>query len=235
MSQPRRLTRRWIPVALLGASLLATTVIAVVAFVPPQEEPPAPGGDPPGGEATPPPPGSQQPAEPPTPSTSELDEFRRIELRCVELVRRVQPAIVGVISPSQAARPRRGQVAAGGIITADGLILSQLHVSHMRPGYKDFSDPHKPGEEATVLLADGRECKAKLLGASRDDDLSLLQLSGPGPYPFVPLQSDVTVRSGDWVVKLGHPLGFRKDRPAPVRLGRVLGPDTVVFVTDCRN
>jgi len=31
------------------------------------------------------------------------------------------------------------------------------------------------------------------------------------------------------VVKLGHPLGFRKDRPALVRLGRVLGSDLESF------
>jgi S1-C subfamily serine protease len=35
------------------------------------------------------------------------------------------------------------------------------------------------------------------------------------------------------VVKLGHPHGFRKDRPAPVRLGRVLGSVPDAFATDC--
>lgn len=170
------------------------------------------------------------------PSTPVLSEFPRIETRCVELVRKVQPAVVGVLCPSKASLPRSKRHTGGGsgvIITADGLVLSQMHVSHLRLNAKDFSDFHKPGEEAAILLADGTERKAKLLGADRDYDLSLLQLSEPGPYPFVPLQNDVKVRTGDWVVKIGHPLGFRKDRPAPVRLGRVLGSVPEAFVTDC--
>jgi len=164
-------------------------------------------------------------------------EFQRLESRCVALVPKLQPAVVGVLSPSKAARPRQRKHAGGGsgvIITADGLVLSQMHVSHMRDGVNDFTKPHHmPGELATVFLADGRECKAKLLGASLEYDLSLLQLSEPGPYPFVPLQADATVRPGDWMVKLGHPGGFRKDRPAPMRLGRVLGSTPDAFVTDC--
>ncbi len=167
----------------------------------------------------------------------DLTELRRIESRCVELAPKVQPAVVGVLSPSKAARPRPNKHAGGGsgvIITADGLVLSQMHVSHMRAGARDFSKPHHmPGEEATVFLADGRECKARLLGADLDYDLSLLQLPKPGPYPFVPLQADVKARTGDWVVKLGHPHGFRRDRPAPVRLGRVLGSVPDAFATDC--
>ncbi len=143
----------------------------------------------------------------------------------------------GAKLPSKAAPPRPNKHAGGGsgvIITADGLVLSQMHVSHMRDGVRDFTKPHhEPGEEATVFLADGRECKAKLLGASLAYDLSLLQLPKPGPYPFVPLQADVKARTGDWVVKLGHPHGFRKDRPAPVRLGRVLSSVPDAFATDC--
>lgn len=150
------------------------------------------------------------------PPAPDLAELRRMEARCVELVPKLRPAVVGVMSPSKAALKRPDKHTGGGsgvIITADGLVLSQMHVSHMRADARDFSKPHHmPGEEATVFLADGRECKAKLLGADLDYDLSLLQLPGPGPYPFVPLPSDAKVRTGDWVVKLGHPLGVRKDR-----------------------
>jgi serine protease Do len=227
MSHPHRTVHGWIPITLIGASLLAAgSVVFVVGY-----------GRESGGESRQPPPFPPlQTASPQDLLPTQRTELQRIEARCVKVVRKVQPTVVGVISPSQASRPRpkrHARGASGVIITADGLVLSQMHVSHTRPGSKDFSDPHKPGEEATVLFADGKERKAKLLGASRVYDLSLLQLSEPGPYPFVPLRSDVKVRTGDWVVKLGHPLGFRKDRPAPARLGRVLGSDSETFVSDC--
>ena len=64
-------------------------------------------------------------------------------------------------------------------------------------------------------------------------DLSLLRLREPGPYPFVPLEPITQVRLGDWVLKLGHPIGYRRDRPPVVRLGRVLCQEGDLFVTDC--
>ena len=74
---------------------------------------------------------------------------------------------------------------------------------------------------------------AELLGANRDFDLSLLRLLEPGPYPHVPLRAKTPVEAGDWVLKIGHPLGYRKDRSAPVRLGRVIGGTEEFFATDC--
>jgi S1-C subfamily serine protease len=171
------------------------------------------------------------------PPAPDLAELRGIEARAIDVTAKVRPAVVGVLSPSKAARPRPRHHTGGGsgiIVSADGLVLTQLHVSHMRDGVRDFTKPlHKPGEQATVFLADGRERKARLLGASLEYDLALLQLPGPGPYPFVPVKADVKAQTGDWVVKLGHPMGFRKDRPAPLRLGRVLASVPDAFATDC--
>ncbi len=170
------------------------------------------------------------PAEPP--------DFNTIEAKCIELAPKAQPAVVGVLSPSAATLPRSGPHlpgASGVVISADGLVLSQFHVSHACVGdVLDFTKYDKPGEEARVVFADGTERKAKLLGASIDDDLSLVQLCDPGPYPFVEFNADSTVDAGDWVVKLGHPSGFRQDRLAPLRLGRVLLSTHDCFVTDCR-
>ena len=176
-------------------------------------------------------------AQPPGTLAVERIDLERIEAQCIELVAKLRPAVVGVLSPSKASRPRSKRHAggaAGVLINADGLVLSQLHVSHMRLNSQSFSDLHQPGEEATVFLADGRECKAKLLGGNSLYDLSLLQLSEPGPYPFVSFLPESQVQTGDWVVKLGHPLSFRADRPAPARLGRVLASSPEGFVTDCQ-
>ena len=114
------------------------------------------------------------------------------------------------------------------IITADGIVLSQWHVSHwkirrwdttIRPG---SSPTGSAGDRTTVILHDGRECPAELLGANRTHDVSLLRLLEPGPYPHVPIRATAPVEVGDWVLKIGHPLGYRKGRSAPVRLGRVI-------------
>jgi len=180
------------------------------------------------GPADPPRLAAQSTDDGPLPEVADTEHLLRIETKCVELVAKIRPAVVGVISPSKAA-------GSGVIISPHGLVLSQLHVSHMRVDANDFSNLHSPGEQAIVMLADGRECKAKLLGANRTYDLSLLQLLEPGPYPFVSLEADARARRGDWVVKLGHPMGLRADRPAPARLGRILGSTAEAFVADCRT
>lgn len=164
--------------------------------------------------------------------------FTAIEAKCIEIAPKLQPAVVGVFSPSSGVLPRTGphlDVAASGVvISADGLVLSQFHVSHaIHAPTLDLLKHHQPGEETVVLFSDGTERKAKLLGGSIDDDLSLLQISEPGPYSFVEFEAKSTVDAGDWVIKLGHPGGFRQDRPAPLRLGRVLLSTQDHFITDC--
>jgi serine protease Do len=126
------------------------------------------------------------------------------------------------------------------IVTEDGIVLSQWHVSHWRRDPSDErssridnSSTYSAGEKTVVILHDGRECRAELLGADRNRDVSLLRLLEPGPYPHVPIRPENQVRVGDWVLKLGHPLGYRRDRSAPVRLGRVLSRIDEIFSTDC--
>ena len=84
-----------------------------------------------------------------------------------------------------------------------------------------------------MILSDGRKIEAELLGADETSDLSLLRLVEPGPYPHAALDPSSSVGLGDWVLKLGHPTGYLRDRPPPVRLGRVLFRNGDIFVTDC--
>ncbi len=124
------------------------------------------------------------------------------------------------------------------IINADGIVLSQWHVSHVKSSERgvismETSPTGKAGDRTTVILHDGRECPAELLGANRSHDLSLLRLLEPGPYPYVPIRAAAPIEVGDWVLKLGHPLGYRKDRSAPVRLGRVVCGTAEIFDADC--
>ncbi len=127
------------------------------------------------------------------------------------------------------------------VVTADGIVLSQWHVSHWRSSddgdgltiRPDSSPTSSAGERTTVILHDGRECPAELLGADRSQDISLLQLLDPGPYPHAPIHATVPIEVGDFVLKIGHAMGFREGRSAPVRLGRVIAGNDTVFGTDC--
>ena len=168
--------------------------------------------------------------------------IRALEGRVQAAARKVMPAVVAVEvvggMPSRDYEP----FASGVIISADGLVLTQAHVSHLLPwkpgdpatGQGPSRDRcRRPGERAAVVFSDGRRVRAELLGADLMRDLSLLQLPGPGPYPHLPLDPGASVGVGDWALKLGHPVGYRRGRPPVVRLGRVLARDGDHFVTDC--
>lgn len=185
-----------------------------------------------------------EPLEPPLPDpTAEDGPGKAMPADLVAFQERIRkaavialPAVVGVQNPGQACQPRLSRHepgATGVIISADGLVLSAHHVSHLKGDRADPAAAYPPGTKTRVFLADGRVCEAELLGSSRDHDLSLLRLAPPGPYPFAALDPAVVVHRGDWVLKIGHPLGFRRDRSAPVRLGRVVARTADGFATDC--
>ncbi len=70
------------------------------------------------------------------------------------------------------------------IVTADGIVLSQWHVSHwLRLGNEDgiTDKSHSAGEKTTVILHDGRECPAVLLGADQSHDVCRVVTCGARP------------------------------------------------------
>jgi serine protease Do len=169
-------------------------------------------------------------------------DLPRLEERVREAARAVLPSVVAVRNPeaeSSGAGGYRGEYASGVIITADGLVLSQWHVSHRKIAggdgatIREDSPTCSAGDRTTVILHDGRECPAELLGADRTRDLSLLRLLEPGTYPHAPIRATAPVIVGDWVLKVGHPFGYREGRSAPVRLGRIICGTEEVFGTDC--
>ena len=140
----------------------------------------------------------------------------------------VEEAMQGPVEPG-----RRTSFASGVIISADGLILSQYHVSHLLTA-QDGRRNRKPGESLTVILHDGHELKAELLCADCSYDVSLLRIVEPNVYPHTPIADSTSVKLGDGVLKLGHPSGYRPGRRPVVRFGHVLCRDDNSFITDCR-
>lgn len=143
-----------------------------------------------------------------------VGDLKEIESQVQSLVDKTLPCTVCVISPSG------GGAGSGVTVSADGLVLTAAHVTQAA------------GEELFVLFPDGRKVKAKSLGANRLRDAGMVQITEPGPYPFVELGKSEDLKNNDWCVSLGHAGGFQRDRTPPVRLGRILANGRFV-VTDC--
>jgi hypothetical protein len=141
------------------------------------------------------------------------DDLRAIEKQVQAVVAKVMPAVVGVrIGPGQGS---------GVIISPDGYVLTAGHVSG------------NPGRELHVILPDGRTLKAKALGRNGSMDSGLIKITDKGPFPYVEMGKSSEVKRGQWVIAIGHPGGYRKNRPPVVRIGRVLAAGRSFLRTDC--
>jgi Do/DeqQ family serine protease len=64
-------------------------------------------------------------------------------------------------------------------------------------------------DEITVKLTDGREFKAKKLGADEQSDIALLKIE-PSELIAMPLANSDELRVGDFVVAIGNPFGLNQ-------------------------
>lgn len=83
----------------------------------------------------------------------------------------------------------------GFFISADGYLVTNNHV---------VSD----GEAFTVVLNDGTELDAKLVGKDSRTDLAVLKVDDKRSFTYVKFADDSKVRVGDWVVAVGNPFGL---------------------------
>ncbi|MCA1403385.1 Do family serine endopeptidase [Ensifer sp. IC3342] len=90
-------------------------------------------------------------------------------------------------------RPR-GQ-GSGFFITEDGYLVTNNHV---------VAD----GSAFTVILNDGTELDAKLVGKDSRTDLAVLKVDDNRKFTYVSFADDSKVRVGDWVVAVGNPFGL---------------------------
>ena len=83
----------------------------------------------------------------------------------------------------------------GFFISADGYLVTNNHVVDK-------------GSSFTVVLEDGTELPAKVIGTDSKTDLALLKVNDPGhKFPYVKF-ADKPPRVGDWVVAVGNPFGL---------------------------
>lgn len=108
----------------------------------------------------------------------------------------------------------------GVIVNDKGLVLTAGHVMVADGPYE-------------IILPSGRTVKAKPLGKNLDVDTGMVQITEPGPWPFVEMAESVDDSMlGKWVVSLGHSGGFELGRLPPVRTGRVLSKKRHQILTD---
>ena len=151
---------------------------------------------------------SQQVAPP-----QNVAQLREIENQVREVIAKVLPCVVGVQVGAS-----RGS---GVIVSEDGLVMTAGHVVE------------KPGLKVTFTFPDGSEAKGTTLGRYKTNDAGLMKIDDEGKWPFVEKGRSGDLKPGTWCVAVGHPMGFQKERPPVIRVGRVLKSLDEVIQTDC--
>ena len=83
----------------------------------------------------------------------------------------------------------------GFFISEDGMLVTNNHVV-------------ENGTAFTVIMDDGTELDAKLIGRDSRTDLAVLKVEEARKFTYVDFADDTKVRVGDWVVAVGNPFGL---------------------------
>src|SRR5581483_5448538 len=112
----------------------------------------------------------------------------------------------------------------GVIISPDGYILTNNHVAG-------------DAEQIKVKLSDGREFKAKRIGADKETDIALIKIDATN-LPYARLGDSDKLEEGEWVLAFGSPFGLQQTMTAGIvsatgrDLGAQGGPFTNFIQTD---
>lgn len=96
--------------------------------------------------------------------------------------------------PYEQPRFQMGQ-GSGFIVSDDGYILTNGHVV-------------SGADEITVLLNNGREHEAELIGIDTNTDIAVIRIKD-GKLPYLNLGNSDDLEVGQWVVAIGNPLGLQ--------------------------
>lgn len=142
-----------------------------------------------------------------------LEELQQLERLYVDLIPTLRESTVAIL-----AGRNRGS---GVIVSEDGLIITAAHLVE------------RPGRIITVIMSDGTRRRARTLGMNIWADSALAKIQSNGPFPFRELGRSSELEAGQWVLTLGHPGGYQRDRPAIPRSGRLNWLDPQVLRSDC--
>ena len=115
-----------------------------------------------------------------------------------DTVERVRPAVVSVVAEvvtRDAFGTRSGfSSGTGVIIDPQGLVLTNNHVI-------------EGASAVTVTFDDDSQVEAEIVGAHPPSDLAVLRIPGDN-HPSLPVDPDVPLRVGDWVIAIGNALAL---------------------------
>ncbi len=116
----------------------------------------------------------------------------------VDTVKTAEPAVVTILNTTQTLTRRNGMVPAlaegsGVIIDQQGHIITNAHVVD-------------GAQQIQVILNNGSNVNAKLIGADTVSDIAVIQISGNIPA-FLPLGDSSGLQLGETVIAIGSPLG----------------------------
>jgi len=140
-----------------------------------------------------------------TTAPESLEELKALQASVKKVVDKTSEATVGILIGMGAG--------SGVIVSEDGLVLTAAHVSG------------DPGKDCTIILPDGTRVKGKTLGTNDKMDSGMIQITDKGPkdgkWPYLNVGKSTDLKKGQWLVALGHPGGWKRDRPPVARLGQV--------------
>lgn len=157
--------------------------------------------------------------------TAEIPEpLQQRQQQLFQALAKVRGAIVGVSDGMG--------VGSGVVVSKDGIVLTASHVVDSGRGHRN-----RRQNIVQITFPDGREYSATVLGKNRDADAAVLRINDSPPtaagFPFAEMGHTTKTAIGEWCFALGHPGGYRADREAPIRIGRVLSVGNRTVVSDC--
>lgn len=146
----------------------------------------------------------------------DLETMLRLERQVQNTYRRV----VGTVVSVEAIKGKVADTGSGTVVSADGIILTAAHAIGA-------------ATEFLVIFPDGKQAKARVLGANFNRDIGMLKLEGAGPWPHVRIGDSRTIKPAEMLLAMGHAGGFDVHRPPPLRIGRSYSDTEHFLVTDC--
>ena len=107
---------------------------------------------------------------------------------------------------------KQRSLGSGFILDKKGYIVTNHHVV-------------ENADEIQVILKDGQEYDAKVVGRDANTDLALIKIKAPNDLPVVTFGSSAKLKVGQWVVAIGSPFGLEHTVTAGIvsAKGRVIG------------
>jgi serine protease Do len=142
-------------------------------------------------------PSTEAPAEP-APDSAPLDTADPPAGNGITSIEDIRPAVVQVLAQGSFRDPLVGQqsggwTGSGFVVSPDGIVVTNNHVV-------------TGAGAVSVVMEDGSEIPARVIGVSECSDLAVLQLTDPGPYRYLDWHTDAVAPTLE-VFTAGFPLG----------------------------